>query len=308
MSGMDEAFNTARSAHRGPVFVDVPMDAIYGSAGGSVPTGPSPVRHTPDEDALRAIAELLGAAVRPVLVLGTDVWADGAEDAALRFVEAVGLPTLTNGMGRGILPGGHPLLVTKARRAAFGRADLVVVVGTPLDFRLGYGEFGGKDGATPAQVVHVADAPSHVSTHAHLAASAAGDLTQCFDGLHAAFDRLARRPDWSAWATELRRRRGRRERARRPAAVRRGRPDPPGPDLRRAAPPARRRRRGHRRRRGLRVLRRQARRATPARRLAGPRDRTAAWAPAWAGRSRPAWPGRRHRWCCCSATVPRASR
>ena len=55
-------------------------------------------------------------------------------------------PTLTNGMGRGIVPGGHELLVTKARSVALGGADLVVVVGTPLDFRLGYGVFGGKEG------------------------------------------------------------------------------------------------------------------------------------------------------------------
>ena len=66
-------------------------------------------------------------------------------------------------MGRGVVPGGHPLLVTKARGAALGGADLVVVVGTPLDFRLGYGVFGGKDGATPARVVHVADSPGQVS-------------------------------------------------------------------------------------------------------------------------------------------------
>ena len=104
-----------------------------------------------------------------MLILGTDVWADGAEEAALRFVEAVGVPAITNGMGRGVIPGGHPLLVTKARGQALGGADLVVVVGTPLDFRLGYGVFGGKDGATPAQVVHIADSPGQVSGHADLA-------------------------------------------------------------------------------------------------------------------------------------------
>ena len=114
----------------------------------------------------------LAGATRPLLILGTDVWADRAEEAALRFVEALGIPTITNGMGRGIVPGGHPLLVTKARGAAINGADLVVVVGTPLDFRLGYGVFGGKDGATPARVVHVADSPGQLSAHAELAASA----------------------------------------------------------------------------------------------------------------------------------------
>ena len=137
------------------------------------------------------------------LILGTDVWADGAEEAALRFVETTGVPAITNGMGRGVIPGGHPLLVTKARGQALGGADLVVVVGTPLDFRLGYGVFGGKDGATPAQVVHVADSPGQVSGHADLAASASGDLTAVFDGLLAALDQVVRRPDWSAWVGEL---------------------------------------------------------------------------------------------------------
>src|SRR5262249_46067009 len=62
-------------------------------------------------------------------------------------------------------------------------ADLVVVAGTPLDFRLAYGEFGGKNGTPSAQVVHVADAPGQIARHRELAASAAGDLTAFFTQL-----------------------------------------------------------------------------------------------------------------------------
>jgi acetolactate synthase-1/2/3 large subunit len=105
-------------------------------------------------------------------------------------------------MGRGIVPGGHRQLVTKARSAALNGADLVLVVGTPLDFRLGYGVFGGKEGAAPATVVHIADSPGQVSQHANLAASAAGDLTSCFDGILAALIRSAT-PDWTAWLADL---------------------------------------------------------------------------------------------------------
>ena len=82
-----------------------PRTGPRGRASGSSPT---PTRSPRSR-------RLLAQARRPVLVLGTDVWADGAEDAALRLVEGVGVPTLTNGMGRGVVPGGHPLLVTKAR-------------------------------------------------------------------------------------------------------------------------------------------------------------------------------------------------
>ncbi len=201
--GMHEAFTVAGSSHRGPVFVDVPMDEFFNVATTARPTVGAPSRTEPDGDAIAEIAELLGQARHPVLILGTDVWADGAEEAALRLVEEAGLPTITNGMGRGVVPGGHRLLVTKARGAALGGADLVVVVGTPLDFRLGYGVFGGKDGATPARVVHLADSPGQVSQHADLAGEASGDLTLVLDGLREAVSGLVRRPDWSAWVNHL---------------------------------------------------------------------------------------------------------
>ncbi len=179
------------------------MDEFFNSASGPLPQGGRVRGAEPDGDAVAEVAELLASASRPVLILGTDVWADGAEEAALRFVESAGIPTLTNGMGRGVVPGGHPLLVTKARGAALGGSDLVIVVGTPLDFRLGYGVFGGKDGATPAQVVHIADSPGQVSGHADLASSVAGDLTQVLDGLLGALEQVVRRPDWSAWVDDL---------------------------------------------------------------------------------------------------------
>ncbi len=203
IGGFDEAFTAAGASHRGPVFVDVPMDEFFNSATGTIPTAGRTRGAEPDPDAVGEVAELLGGATRPVLVLGTDVWADGAEEAALRFVEATGIPTITNGMGRGVIPGGHPLLVTKARGSALGGADLVVVVGTPLDFRLGYGVFGGKDEAAPAQVVHVADSPGQVSDHAELTASLSGDLTAVFDGVQAALEQVVRRPDWSGWVSGL---------------------------------------------------------------------------------------------------------
>src|SRR3954447_2516289 len=203
LGGMDQAFTAARSSHRGPAFVDIPMDEFFNSSAGPAPAPPERQLIEPDPEALSRIAGLLAQAQKPVLVLGTDVWADGAEEAALRFVEELGLPTLTNGMGRGVVPGGHPLLVTKARSVALGGADLVVVVGTPLDFRLGYGVFGGKEeGTSPARVVHVADSPRQVATHAELAASVSGDLTAVLDGLQAAIER-GPKPDWSSWRSTL---------------------------------------------------------------------------------------------------------
>ncbi len=203
-AAVDEAFTVAGSSHRGPTFLDVPMDQFFDKSAVERPATGTPTRIEPDGDALAEIGAMLAEAQRPVLIIGTDVWADGAEQAALRFVEEAGVPTITNGMGRGVIPGGHPLLMTKARGKALGTCDLAIVVGTPLDFRLGYGAFGGRDGAPAARVVHLADSPAQVSGHANLAASASGDLTAVFDGLQAAVEQQLRKPDWSSWVAELR--------------------------------------------------------------------------------------------------------
>jgi thiamine pyrophosphate-dependent acetolactate synthase large subunit-like protein len=221
---VSEAFELAAAPHRGPVFLDVSLEALFGSPAPGSPDPGSPDPASPDPaspdpaspdpaspDAGHAvltgtgeIVALLARAQRPVLVLGSDVWLDGAADAARSAAEELRLPVVANGQGRGILPAGHELLVTRARSAAFGEADLVIVVGTPLDFRLGYGEYGGKDGAPPAQVVHVADAPSQIATHRPLAGSAAGDLTAFFTGLVSDAQRSGLTPSWTAtWLPAL---------------------------------------------------------------------------------------------------------
>ena len=187
-AAVDEAFRIATAPHRGPVFLDFSLEALFGEAADAGPAS-SAAPPVPDPADVDAIAALLAGASRPVLVLGSDVWLGAAETAARAAAEELSLPVITNGQARGVLPAGHDLLVTRARSVAFREADLVVVVGTPLDFRLGYGEFGGKDGAPPAQVVHVADAPDQIATHCPLAASAAGDLAAFFTALAGAVPR-----------------------------------------------------------------------------------------------------------------------
>jgi acetolactate synthase-1/2/3 large subunit len=212
-----EAFRLAATPHRGPVFADFALEALYGEAGGppasrgpgspgGQPAAEAMETAPPADDDIAAIARLLAAARRPVLVLGSDVWLGGAEEAARAAAGELSLPVIANGQGRGILPAGDPLLVTRARSTAFGEADLVLVAGAPLDFRLGYGEFGGRDGQARAQVVHVADSPSQLATHCPLAASAAGDLAAFFTSLAAAAGQAIRTasPPWAgSWLPRL---------------------------------------------------------------------------------------------------------
>jgi thiamine pyrophosphate-dependent acetolactate synthase large subunit-like protein len=196
-ASVDEAFRIALTPHRGPVFCDFPLETLYDQAeaelprAGTPPAAPAP----PDPEDVSRIAALLGAARRPVLVLGSDVWLGGADEAAREFAEALRLPVIANGQARGILPRGHDLLVSRARSLAFAEADVVIVAGVPLDFRLRYGSFGPKD--SPARVVHVADAPGGIATHCQLAASAAGDLAAFFSSL-ADETRPAADADWLA--------------------------------------------------------------------------------------------------------------
>jgi acetolactate synthase-1/2/3 large subunit len=223
---VDEAFRLAGAPHRGPVFLDISLEALFGQAPtaggpsgaggvdvggvagvtaevGGVATGAAGAAGgVIDAGAVDEVARLLAGAERPVLVLGSDVWLDGAENEARLAAEALRLPVIANGQGRGILPPGHELLVTRARSVAFREADLVVVVGAPLDFRLGYGEFGGRDGAPPAQVVHVADAPEQIARHCPLAASAAGSLAAFFGQLAGAGPRQP--SPGSGWLSRLR--------------------------------------------------------------------------------------------------------
>jgi acetolactate synthase-1/2/3 large subunit len=169
----DRAFELAASAHAGPVFWDIPIDVIFAPA----PREARPVAvldrgAAPDPDAVAQARELLAAAVHPVLILSTGVWMGDAVDEARALVASRNLPVIANGMGRGVIPPSDPHLVTRARSAAFKAADLVIVVGTPLDFRLGYGTFG--DPAAP--VIHVVDAESERSSAPSVVCSLVGDL------------------------------------------------------------------------------------------------------------------------------------
>jgi acetolactate synthase-1/2/3 large subunit len=128
-----------------------------------------------------------------VLVAGGDVWADGAWEALRRCVESLRVPTFVNGQGRGCLPADHGLAFARTR-SFLKQADVVVVVGTPLDFRLSFGSFGA------AQVVHVVDHPDSRAGHVDAAVSPAGDLSTILDGMAS---HTGGRADHEAWIAKL---------------------------------------------------------------------------------------------------------
>ncbi|GID94751.1 acetolactate synthase [Amorphoplanes digitatis] len=189
------ALTAALTAHRGPAFLDLPLEVLFSSEDVAAPGAPEiPVIEPDPEDVARA-AELLATAERPVIIAGSDVWGGNAIAELRAAAEALQVPVFANGMGRGALPPGHPLAFARARRPALDQADVVAVIGTPLDFRLGFGEFGA------ARVVHIVDAPTQRAGHVETAVSPAGDLRLI---LAALADHAGPRADHSGWIDGLR--------------------------------------------------------------------------------------------------------
>ena len=137
------AIRTALAGRPGPVFVEIPVDLLLSTIEERLAPIPTGYVHrdsgSADPAAIERLAQLLEQASRPVVIAGSGVWWDDAAGALAAFAEAAGVPVFMNGAGRGSLPAEHPLAFAQARGAALGGADVVLVLGTPLDFRLGYG-------------------------------------------------------------------------------------------------------------------------------------------------------------------------
>src|SRR3954454_8804473 len=137
---VDEAFAVARRPHTGPVFLDFPLDVVFMEADaeefGDVP---APRSTLADSGALERALALLDDADRPVIMAGTNLYWGRGEGALLALAEARGIPVFLNGLARGCVPADHPLAFARARKTALSEADVALVVGVPMDFRLGFG-------------------------------------------------------------------------------------------------------------------------------------------------------------------------
>lgn len=191
---VDDAARLALTPHRGPVFLDFPLDVVFGMAEAEVPTADVPRGPAPDPDAVRKAAELLASAQRPAIIAGSDVWWEGASEALVAAAESLRVPVFLNGLGRGSVPGAHELAFSRTRSMLKTEADVVVVIGTPLDFRLSFGSFG------DASVIHVVDHPDLEAGHVAPAVRVSGDLDTV---LRAWADHAGDRADHEPWIATL---------------------------------------------------------------------------------------------------------
>jgi thiamine pyrophosphate-dependent acetolactate synthase large subunit-like protein len=193
---IDDAWSAMRRDHPGPAFLDFPLDVVFMEAPDTpLPDLRPPPRRRADAHAVERAAALLREAERPVIMAGTNLyWAHG-EQALRELSEAAGVPVFLNGLARGCLPADHPSFFARARSTALKGADAALVVGVPMDFRLGFGAAFGEE--TEIAALDLAE-PERDHPRAVVA--------ECYGDVAETLRELARTrtPDTSAWLEHLR--------------------------------------------------------------------------------------------------------
>lgn len=187
-----EAATAALAPPGGPRFLDFPLDVLFNQADIEIPT-PSQGDVEIDAEsraAVATVAKLIAEAERPAIIAGSGVWMEHGEEALRSLAERAGVPVFMNGQGRGCLAADHPLAFARSRSMAMNNADLVIVVGTPLDFRLGFGQ----SFAFGAKIVHIdSKGPAE---HVQLAAGIAAPAGVALSAIEDAFEGKPQADDW----------------------------------------------------------------------------------------------------------------
>lgn len=139
---IDSAFRVAQAGVPGPVFLEMPLDLLMNFAEEEPPSArapEAPPRPAGDPASIERAADWLRQAERPVVLVGSQVRFSPKKDAVLAAADAWSVPFYLNGMARGAIPAAHASLFSRSRRLALASADLVLVFGTPFDFRVDYG-------------------------------------------------------------------------------------------------------------------------------------------------------------------------
>lgn len=198
-----KAFRTMLTGRPGPVFLELPWDVLSNGVEESecpLPTSYRTRARQPGDPAfVESAAALLAAAQHPVVVAGSSIHWDDAAAQLAELAERAGAPVYLNGAGRGSLPAEHPHFFSQTRKDALAEADVVVIAGTPLDFRLGYG----AGIAESAKIVQIDTDASEIGRNRGVEIGIIGDSRSVLEQLASA---LPRRPRGDAWLRELRKR------------------------------------------------------------------------------------------------------
>jgi acetolactate synthase-1/2/3 large subunit len=137
-----EAFNGAT----GPVYLEIPRDVLDREVDINKAVIPQPGRYRAstksigDPRDIERLADILVNAERPAILYGQQVWTARGHKEAVALLRGLDIPGYFNGASRGLLPPGDPHHFDRTRTQAFAGADVLLIVGTPFDFRMGYGK------------------------------------------------------------------------------------------------------------------------------------------------------------------------
>ena len=137
------AFRHATSGVPGPVYLEIPIDIVGGVAEEEDVKYPGSYRTQAkafgDPEYVKQVVDILHSTERPMVLAGSDIWWNDASEELREFVEMIDSPVFLNAMGRGSIPSDHTNLGSLGRRYGLVKSDTVILIGTPVDFRLGYG-------------------------------------------------------------------------------------------------------------------------------------------------------------------------
>ena len=201
---IEQAVRTALSGVPGPAFLEIPMDVLHGPVDLDAVAMPRfrdyRVSNSASSDLLDEALGLLAGAERPMIMAGTALkWSEGSA-ALKRFVESVKMPCFTNGMGRGQLPMDHEQFFNRSRKHALSQADVVVLAGTPLDFRMRFGASIPPD----AKIIQLDLDETLIGQNRPSDVGLVGNLGANLDALLAKLDESDKALDFSDWSAELR--------------------------------------------------------------------------------------------------------
>lgn len=151
------AFRECHSGAPGPAYLEIPRDILDASIPADQARIPKAGHYRAstklggDQESVDTLAKWLSQAERPCVLFGSQVWTSRSTNSAVGFARTLNIPAFMNGAGRGTFPPSDPLYFQQSRRYAFDHADVIVIVGAPFDFRMGYGRRLG----TSAKVVQI---------------------------------------------------------------------------------------------------------------------------------------------------------
>ena len=147
------ALQKAMTGKPGPVYVDMPGDMLYQKIDENLVDwsfAGRPIldsRPLGDPRQVDALVKALAEAKQPLIVSGSGVIWSRAWAEMQQFVEAAGIPFYTTPQGRGVVPDDHPCSYLTMRNTAFRDADLIIVLGTRMNYIIGHAappRFGGN--------------------------------------------------------------------------------------------------------------------------------------------------------------------